>query len=344
MAGGRFIVDENGDIVLGSGEYHLDGIHTYDIGIQSRETSYGKILRIDPVTGDSEIIALGHRNVQGVAIDADGQVWTAEHGIRGGDELNHIKEGENHGWPLVSYGTLYSAQPLPVQGEQGQHEGFDKPAFAWLPSAGISTLTAIDDFHPAWDGGLLAGSLSSPEFGQSLWHIRTEGERVVFVERIELTRRVRDVQQFGKKIAIWSDPTSLIILEQQARKDPVADALRSIEADFGADTASTVQTVLQGCGQCHSYEQFKHAGAPSLNGVVGRRIAGTDYDGYSDALAGLGGVWTSDRLKAYLTDPANFAPGSAMPDPELDEGPILNAIVETLLRINTADDEHVTYN
>ncbi len=96
--------------------------------------------------------------------------------------------------------------------------------------------------------------------------------------------------------------------------------------------------------QCHSFEQFQNAGAPSLNGVVGRKVAGTDFDGYSDTLRGLGGVWTTERLTAFLDNPQSLGDGVAMPDPELDTGPLLDAVIETLSRINTVDDKHLTYN
>ena len=123
MAGGRMDLMSDGRLVYGSGEYHRDGIHTKDLGIQEPDNSYGKILAIDIDTGAVETLAMGHRNVQGVTVDRDGEIWTIEHAIRGGDELNHIRPGENHGWPDVSLGTLYSGQPLPVIGVEGRHEG-----------------------------------------------------------------------------------------------------------------------------------------------------------------------------------------------------------------------------
>lgn len=344
MSGGRFDIADNGSVVFGSGEFHLDGIHTYDVGIQSTATDYGKVLQIDPVSGEKEILAVGHRNLKGVAIDDRGEIWTVEHAVRGGDELNHIKKGENHGWPLESYGTLYSGQYLPLEGVVGQHDQFDKPAFAWLPSAGMSALTPISNFHPAWDGGLLAGSLSSPEFGQSLWYIRTDDERVVFSERIELKRRIRYVQQFGEKIAIWADPTYLIILEQVDRADPLGDALASVDGGLTDEVMLQVKISLENCQQCHSFEQFQHKAAPSLNGIVGRRIAGTDFDGYSPSLKGASGLWTRERLIDYLDDPEKVAPGGYMPDPNLNKGPVLSAIVETLARADTVRQEHLKYN
>ena len=47
-----------------------------------------------------EIWSIGHRNLQGATIHPEtGQLWTVEHGAKGGDELNHPEAGKNYGWP-----------------------------------------------------------------------------------------------------------------------------------------------------------------------------------------------------------------------------------------------------
>ena len=343
MAGGRMALHPDGRLIFGSGEYHRDGIHTKDLGIQELDNSYGKVLAIDYNTGAMEILAIGHRNMQGVAIDAAGEIWTIEHAIRGGDELNHIQPGENAGWPRVSLGTLYSGQPLPTVGIQGRHEGYDGPAFAWLPSAATSALTAINDFHPAWDGGLLAGSLSSPEYGQSLWHIRTEGTHVVFAERIALQRRVRYVTQWGDKLALWLDPTDLLILKKVNRKDPLGSALAALEEEFPSDIAQQARLTLNKCAECHSFEQGNHRGAPSLNGVIGRVAGSTNYAFYSNDLLSIGKVWDEESIKQYLVDPISIAPSTSMPAQNLKEGRILDAVIWGLKEADTTDDTHMKY-
>jgi glucose/arabinose dehydrogenase len=69
----------------------------------------GKILRMTP-EGDvpddnpfpgSYVYSLGHRNPQGLAWDADGQLWAAEFGQNTWDEFNRIEAGGNYGWPIV---------------------------------------------------------------------------------------------------------------------------------------------------------------------------------------------------------------------------------------------------
>ena len=77
-------------------------------------------------------------------------------------------------------------------------------------------------------------------------------------------------------------------------------------ADDGADAFNTT------CGGCHTVDAGSSPVAPSLKGVVGRKIASLpDFD-YSDALKGKGGTWTDASLNAFLTDPKAFAPGTTM--------------------------------
>ncbi len=90
--------------------------------VQSLDNHIGKVVRIDrdgKAPADNpylkqagalpEIWSLGHRNIQGAALHPQtGELWTNEHGAKGGDELNRTLAGRNYGWPLVTYGTEYS--------------------------------------------------------------------------------------------------------------------------------------------------------------------------------------------------------------------------------------------
>lgn len=344
MAGGR-LAHAPGRLILGSGEYHLDGVHTYDVGVQSDDTDFGKVIEIDLVSGAAQHLSKGHRNLQGVAVDGQGRIWATEHGVRGGDELNLIEAGQNYGWPLETLGTLYSGQPFPVAGAQGRHNLHTPPVYAWLPSAAVSSLMVIDGFHPTWDGDLLAGSLSSETFGQSLFRIRIKEGRAMFVERIRLGRRVRYLTQYGPdRIAVWLDSNELVLFEIEERLDPLAEVVARLDQRYGGALAARVDRMLGSCGECHSYVESDHAGAPSLNGVVDRRIAGSGYDAYSDALAGIDGVWNAGTLKAYILDPNRFAPGTSMPNPGVADDEALDGLIWALENINTTDDTHLTYN
>lgn len=343
MAGGRMAFQAPDTLIFGSGEFHLDGVHTYDAGIQDDNSDYGKVIGIDLTTGAARHIAKGLRNLQGVAVDAQNRIWTTEHAIRGGDELNLIIEGTNYGWPLETLGTLYSGQPWPSQGEAGRHSLHTPPVFAWLPSAAISSLAVINDFHPTWDGDLLATSLSSANFGHSLWHIRTIDDRAVFVERIFMGDRLRYVIQYKDKIAVWTDHNELVLLEIEPRRDPLADAVAAMQTTH-PDVSEQVSELLRGCNECHSYEQGNNGGAPTLNGVFGRAIGVSGFQGYSGALSGKNGKWTPEDMAAYLDNPQTFAPGTSMPDPGLDPGPVLDALIWTLQQLNSTTDAHIRYN
>ena len=64
------------------------------------------------------------------------------------------------------------------------------------------------------------------------------------------------------------------------------------------------------CGGCHSLDVNRTG--PRHRGVIGRRVASTDGYDYSPALRRVGGVWTPDRLDAWLQGPQRMAPGSRM--------------------------------
>ena len=70
------------------------------------------------VNAKKAIWSYGHRNQQGMIFGpSKGEIWLNEHGPRGGDEINIIRdiypnenvaETRNYGWPLASYGINYS--------------------------------------------------------------------------------------------------------------------------------------------------------------------------------------------------------------------------------------------
>ena len=146
-----------------------------------------------------EIWSIGHRNVQGAAIDpATGRLWTIEHGARGGDEINVPEAGKNYGWPVITYGREYSFMKI---GEGTHKAGLEQPIYYWDPSiapSGAAFYTG--DRFPEWKGNLFVGALS----GQAVHRLVLDGDKVVGEEKLlaELGERIRDVRN-GPDGALW---------------------------------------------------------------------------------------------------------------------------------------------
>lgn len=136
-----------------------------------------------------EIWSYGHRNPQGLAIDAQGTVWTVEHGARGGDEINRIQRGANYGWPIIAYGRNYSGTKI---GEGQVKEGMEQPAFYWDPSIAPSGMMIYSGaLWPEWKGDFFVGSLKFDYIARLDGTPMQEREQI----RHEVTGRIRDVRE-----------------------------------------------------------------------------------------------------------------------------------------------------
>ena len=160
----------------------------------------GSVPQDNPFVGTEgaqpEIWSYGHRNPQGAAVDARGQVWTVEHGARGGDEVNRIQKGVNFGWPVISYGTHYSGFKI---GEGTAKEGMEQPVYYWDPSMAPSGMMIYSGkLWPEWAGDMFIGSLKFNYIS------RLDGAPFAEVEQIagDETLRVRDIEE-APDGAIW---------------------------------------------------------------------------------------------------------------------------------------------
>jgi len=151
-----------------------------------------------------QIYSLGHRNVQGVAYDAEANMlWAHEHGPRGGDELNIIKAGENYGWPIATKGTDYQgARISPFE----SYENMADPIHNWTPSIAPSGLSIYrGDMFPEWKGDALIGGLASRDL--RLVDIEN-GQSVAEYDLLsDLEARIRDVRvdQSGAILILTDD-------------------------------------------------------------------------------------------------------------------------------------------
>jgi glucose/arabinose dehydrogenase len=140
-----------------------------------------------------EIFSMGHRNQLGIAVNPEtGEVWAAEQGPNGGDEINIIQAGKNYGWPLFSYGRSYmggriGTAPIP---------GMEEPIVIWIPSIALSGLTFYTgDVFPAWKRNVFVGGLRQGEVPRT-GHI----QRIVFNEKWQEIRREPMLRELGQRI------------------------------------------------------------------------------------------------------------------------------------------------
>jgi cytochrome c2 len=288
QVGGNLEAMPDGSLLLTLGDHQFDGwYHSPDL-IQDRSSDYGKTMRIDTVTGAASLFTLGHRNPEGLTVDGAGRIWETEHGPQGGDELNQLQLGGNYGYPDRTFGTEYGSVTWPVAKADGA-KGYIDPVFAWVPSIGISDLVSVnDDAFSRWRSDLLIASLA----GRALWRVRLEESRVVYAEPIKIGERIRDIAVGPGEFVLWSDSGTII------RVRP-ADSIDDGAVLF---TAS--------CGGCH--DDLDNRIGPTLGDVLDRPVASAPGYLYSSALRSVGGYWSDDRLDAFLTNPAAFAPGTTM--------------------------------
>lgn len=196
--GSRVVPLPDGSIAITTGDRmrHADRA-------QDRGTAYGAVIRVMP-DGSAPpnnpfvdmpgalptLYSHGHRNLQGAALDAQGRLWTLEHGPAGGDELNLIEPGANYGWPVASYGVNYGGSEI-GDGRSVHAPDFTPPRYYWDPVIAPGGMVFYDGaMFPDWEGDILAAGLVA----QAVVRLDIEGDIVVAEERLaEGVGRVRDV-------------------------------------------------------------------------------------------------------------------------------------------------------
>ncbi|OZB19936.1 MAG: hypothetical protein B7X55_02045 [Rhodobacterales bacterium 34-62-10] len=315
QSGGRLLFENDGTVLLTVGDYGF-GAWTPDQFVDGALGDWSTLLRIDPETGEKQVVATGFRNPQGLVADDQGRIWSTEHGPKGGDELNLVVEGVNYGWPVESYGVEYGlgAEPradLPLNPDQGRHRIHQAPILAFMPSVGLSGLAFLPndtEVFDRWAGDLLLGSLN----GNSIFRARVRDNRVVYSERIPLGHRLRDIIRLEDgQLAVWTDSRLIILIRDPDVQGEGEELLISgyqpiheIEAGLAAarDTSWRREVFQLHCGQCHTVNGEPGIG-PSLHSIEGRKIGADEYYPYSTALQGVDGKWSRSWLRAFVRNP-----------------------------------------
>ncbi len=320
--GGRMAYRGGGKLYLAVGDHEV----LTDPNIsQDPSTTLGKIIEIDISARKSRIFTSGHRNPQGLTFSKSGELFSTEHGERGGDELNLITEGNNYGWPNVTLGTEYDNYNWKEIGGypvgKGRQTGFTDPMFAWVPSIATSQLIEINNFDERWNGDLLIGALKA----SSLYRLRLEAGRVLYSEPIFIGQRIRDITEMTNgTIVLWTDDTQLLFLSVD--KDQLA-----LNRRYPAVVSDAF--VSEHCLICHHFGPTNSGDfAPTLSNLLNRPIASDTFP-YSQGLRANAkrGPWTQDLLFKFLSDPTKFADGTNMPAFDLSPAEI-KSIIEVLVQ------------
>ncbi|WP_185034573.1 PQQ-dependent sugar dehydrogenase [Streptomyces candidus] len=193
--GGRIAFGPDKMLYAGTGETGERGLS------QDPKSLAGKILRMTPdgqpvhgnPSADSVVYSLGHRNVQGLAWDADRRLWAAEFGQDTWDELNLIEPGRNYGWPTV-------------EGKGGK-EGFVDPVAQWRTSEASPSGIAFAE-GSVWVAGLR---------GERLWRVPLAGAKPVAAPQAFLTEKYGRLRTV---LAVGGDQLLLVTSETDSRGTP----------------------------------------------------------------------------------------------------------------------------
>lgn len=216
---GRLALTDNGQLLIAIG-----GFGTEPSTLQEQiDASYadpppqdiGAIVELDLDSLQARTFSKGHRNPQGLVVDANsGQIWSSEHGPSGGDEVNLIRDGSDYGWQSVTYGKPYdglqqlsdpefaykyqeaTATTLGLDRWCNSGDGqFSAPA-ALLSGESIAPSQVLTVTAPSTDGEdarslLIMGTLRD----QSIWTFEIDGDSLTNAIRVPIGQRLRDLVQ-----------------------------------------------------------------------------------------------------------------------------------------------------
>jgi len=221
--GSRLVFDKEGYLFVSTGERSiLEGRKQ----AQFLNAGLGKIFKITkdgkPAPGNPflnqadampEIFSYGHRNPQGLDFNpATGDLWEAEFGPRGGDEVNLITAGKNYGWPTITYGIEYAGEKV-GEGIQ-QKEGMEQPVYYWDPVVSPSGMVFYNsDSIPEWKNNLFIACLSSTHIARLV----IENNKVVGEESLlaDKNERFRDIALSNGKLYAITDGGNLYVIAKK---------------------------------------------------------------------------------------------------------------------------------
>ncbi len=208
-AAGRFeVIDKNSAYVT------IGDLGYTEIDDRAKRGDLGSILKL---TAKSAVrISQGHRNPQGIVMFDKKVLMAAEHGPRGGDEVNVIEEGGDYGWPFVSYGQPYSGGDYVKPGKTGNHDGYVQPITYWVPSIAPTELVQL----PAagwgtWGRALVLGTLRE----EVLVFMKVSSDLAVTESvQVDMRDRIRDLEVLRNGALLATTDSGKLITVSNALK------------------------------------------------------------------------------------------------------------------------------
>ena len=192
-----FTIGDRGNRDINPQDINLDGGKIYRLNLDGSIPDDNPFF--DMENTKKAIWSYGHRNPQGI-VDGfnNDEIWIHEHGPRGGDEINIIKEPKNnedpvrernYGWPKATYGINYSGSEIT---KNKTLDGVTDPYYYWTPSIAPSGMVMIkgSEIYSDWNNTLLIGSLSF----RYLERLEFDNSGIIMREKLfPRIGRVRDV-------------------------------------------------------------------------------------------------------------------------------------------------------
>ena len=191
-SGGRIVKYDESNILLSIGNFGGDGYYSSLIHAQNLNNDYGKIIKVNLKDFSSEIFTLGHRNPQGLFLMDKDNIFSTEHGPKGGDELNLLVKGKNYGWPVATYGTDYFKKFSETDKSNNSHNGYEKPIFSWGHTWAVSQLIVYkSNYFNKWNDNIITSSLAAQTLTRMVFN--KEKKSIIYFENILIGKRIRDI-------------------------------------------------------------------------------------------------------------------------------------------------------
>ena len=182
---GRFAVIDKNSVYVSFGDLGFS-----EIDDRSKRGDLGSIFKLSAKSAVK--ISQGHRNPQGMLLYNKNTLLAAEHGPRGGDEINVIKEGGDYGWPFVSYGQPYGSGDYVRPVKTGTHTGYIEPIKYWVPSIAPTELVQLP--NNGW--GDFSGALVLGTLREEVLVFMKVSEKLEITQTIQVpvNERIRDLE------------------------------------------------------------------------------------------------------------------------------------------------------